>query len=176
MFVPAVPSLGLGLLGLAAIISPVLADDLTISTAQGIIQGTHLQSSVRRWLGIPYAASTAGANRWTVPKPPPVIPQGSAFDASSFGDSCPQDLSSSNLELIKLAGLNANVSQSEDCLSLNIWAPPMARANKTAVLIWVYGGAFAFGTVSENTLRVSEAETEDLEQYALLRGRGFRTR
>jgi len=134
------------ILAVTVAIVVVSADDLTISTAQGLVQGIQLASSVRRWTGIRYAASTAGANRWAVPQPPPTIPEGTVFDASTFGDSCPQNLGSSTQEFLKLVEIDLNVIQSEDCLNLNIWAPPTTRANNTAVLIWVYGGSFEWGT------------------------------
>ena len=48
--------------------------------------------------------------------------------------------------------LNGNggtdVPSSEDCLAINIWAPSKDRKQDTAVLIWIHGGGFVFGTVS----------------------------
>ncbi|KAJ7734130.1 Carboxylesterase, partial [Mycena metata] len=38
------------------------------------------------------------------------------------------------------------VPESEDCLFLNVWAP--ASTTPTPVLIWIYGGALAFGTAA----------------------------
>ena len=35
---------------------------------------------------------------------------------------------------------------SEDCLFLNIWAPPNAKkGDNLAVMVWIFGGAFLFG-------------------------------
>ena len=99
--------------------------------------------NVRQFLGIPYA--TAG--RWTAPKLPPsrVTP----FLADRFGDSCIQMNSPANVEFLKLTGgVIGNVTESEDCLSINIWAPSIFRKQNTAVMVWIYGGGFEFGTVS----------------------------
>lgn len=36
-------------------------------------------------------------------------------------------------------------SQSEDCLTLNVWTKPQAGDSKKAVMVWVHGGAFTTG-------------------------------
>ena len=42
---------------------------------------------------------------------------------------------------------------SEDCLYLNIWAPVSARQQQPlAVMVWIYGGGFVSGTVSQKSL------------------------
>ena len=117
-------------------------DGLTVQTQQGPVAGSLIIPEVRRFLGIPYAL----ANRWDAPHPLPN--RGTTFDATSFGDSCVQMLSASVLEYIKLLGLaGQNVQASEDCLSVNIWTPSTQRKQSTAVMIWLYGGSFTFGTV-----------------------------
>ncbi|KAJ3825336.1 carboxylesterase [Lentinula raphanica] len=120
-------------------------DGLTVSTQQGPVMGTLPMSNVRQFLGIPYAQ----ANRWEAPSSPPN--RTTTFDASSFGDSCPQQLNPGNLEFLRLSwgGLSDEeifVPESEDCLNLNIWAPSIDRAQNAAVLVWIYGGSMSFGT------------------------------
>ncbi|KIJ25759.1 hypothetical protein M422DRAFT_785412 [Sphaerobolus stellatus SS14] len=39
-------------------------------------------------------------------------------------------------------------SEDEDCLFLNVWAPQTDSETLKPVLVWIYGGAFAFGTAS----------------------------
>lgn len=129
---------------LAALISPGQAqgNGLTIKTQQGSVTGTLVIPTVRRFLGIPYAV----ANRWEAPQLPPA--RQATFAATSFGDSCIQTLNAGNLEFLKLVGLSGQqVQESEDCLSVNIWTPSTDRKQSTAVMIWIYGGGFAFGTV-----------------------------
>lgn len=127
---------------LLAASSLALAQDLTVQTAEGPVAGTLVSSGVRQFLGIPYATVT----RWAPPQPAAV--RDATFEATAFGDSCVQELSTSNKEFLTLIGLGAqNVQESEDCLSLNIWAPSTDRAQNTAVMLFIYGGGFEFGTV-----------------------------
>ena len=119
------------------------AAQLLVHTQQGDVLGTLAGLTVRQFLGIPYAT----ADRWTAPKLPPrrVAP----FLANKFGDSCIQMNSPANVEFLKLTGnVIGNTMESEDCLSINIWAPSLFRKQKTAVMVWIYGGGFVFGTVS----------------------------
>ena len=44
-----------------------------------------------------------------------------------------------------LAALTDTGSQSEDCLTLNVWSKPQAGDAKKAVLVWIHGGAFTTG-------------------------------
>lgn len=80
--------------------------------------------------GIPYAASTAGANRWRAPQPPAAWNE--TLVASAFGDECPS--------------LGVGDGVSEDCLSVNIWTPANSTGEKLPVAIWSYGA----GTTSAN--------------------------
>ena len=113
-------------------------EGLTVHTAEGDVVGTLVSPTVRQFLGIPYAVG----NRWEPPKNAPA--RSVPFNASNFGDSCPQSVTPG---IKTLGSAGTNVSESEDCLNLNIWAPTKERKQRTAVMIWIYGGAFQFGTV-----------------------------
>jgi carboxylesterase type B len=116
---------------------------LLVHSQQGDVQGTLVSPTVRQFLGISYAT----ASRWEAPELPPrrLTP----FLANKFGDSCIQTNSPANIEFLKLTGsVVPNATESEDCLSVNIWAPSVLRKQKTAVMVWIYGGGFMFGTVS----------------------------
>jgi para-nitrobenzyl esterase len=90
--------------------------------------------------GLPYAAPPVGPARWTPPKP---LPQWAGVrDASQFGPACVQPLSGPG----NIYADDPKV-MSEDCLSLNVWAP--AKARKAPVLVWIHGGALATGASSE---------------------------
>ncbi|KAF8963596.1 carboxylesterase [Flammula alnicola] len=116
-------------------------DGLLIQTEQGPVSGTFAASTVRQFLGIPYAL----APRWEAPTQPPA--RSSTFEATTFGDSCVQLLNAGAIEFLTLVGIqNIAVPESEDCLSANIWAPSVSRKQNTAVLVWIYGGSFSFGT------------------------------
>jgi carboxylesterase type B len=111
---------------------------LTVHTVEGNVVGTLVSPTVRRFLGIPYAV----ANRWEAPRSAPV--RSAPFNASKFGDSCPQALPAS----LKAIGFpSGKVPESDGCLSINIWAPSTQRKQHTAVMLWIYGGEFQFGPV-----------------------------
>ncbi|KAG6820833.1 hypothetical protein H0H93_011127 [Arthromyces matolae] len=136
--------LSFSLLAIAYVV-PILAhsDGLQVQTPQGPVVGTSVNSNVRQFLGIPFA--TAG--RWEAPQLPPH--RSKTFSATKFGDSCVQSFTPSAVEFLRLAGADNStifVPESENCLTVNIWAPSLQRKQNAAVLLWVYGGAFQFGT------------------------------
>lgn len=115
----------------------------TVQTQQGAVSGTIVTTGVRQFLGVPYGT----ANRWEAPRVP--AKRSTTFKATDFGDSCPQSFTANFDEVLLLtgAGLQTGLKQSENCLNLNIWAPTVDREQGTAVMIWIYGGSFAYGSV-----------------------------
>uniref|UniRef100_A0A8H7Y3H9 Carboxylic ester hydrolase n=1 Tax=Psilocybe cubensis TaxID=181762 RepID=A0A8H7Y3H9_PSICU len=115
---------------------------LTVSTQQGPVTGTLVLPTVRRFLGIPFAT----AKRWQAPELP--AKRKGVFQANKFSDVCFQEMSAFNVGYLVLAqqtqGINA--TSSEDCLTANIWSPSVDRKQKTAVMVWIYGGGFTFGS------------------------------
>jgi len=87
--------------------------------------------------GIPYALPPVGERRW---KPPLVVPAWQGVrDATHFGPACqqpPAPPSSIYAETYP--------AMSEDCLSLNIWAP--AKAKNLPVFVWIHGGNLVRGS------------------------------
>lgn len=115
---------------------------LTAQTQQGAVIGSLVLPTVRRFLGVPYAS----AGRWQPPTAPPT--RIAALNATQFGDSCVQNLDASTAEFLTLSGAGTTpIPESDNCLNLNIWAPSVGRKQGTAVLLWIYGGGFQFGTV-----------------------------
>jgi para-nitrobenzyl esterase len=86
--------------------------------------------------GIPYALPPVGPARWTPPSPMP--PFEGVRKAIDFGPACFQPKP-------QLSTLYAGdpMPMSEDCLTLNIWAP--AGAHNAPVFFWIYGGALVVG-------------------------------
>ena len=82
-------------------------------TQDGLVQGMPAEGT-DQFLGIPYAAPPAGALRWQAPQP--VRPWSGIRSAASYGSRCPQ-----------LASGNGPRADSEDCLYLNVYAPPGAE-------------------------------------------------
>ncbi|KAJ2921474.1 hypothetical protein H1R20_g15620, partial [Candolleomyces eurysporus] len=130
-----VPALVFALLSSASF----AAGTLTVSTAQGSVVGTQALPRVRQWLGIPFAT----AARWTAPSLPAT--RTSPFNANAYGPSCHQLTTLTTDYYLEFAHQDEPLTVSEDCLSLNIWAPSTTRPQNTAVLIWIYGGGFQFG-------------------------------
>lgn len=95
--------------------------------------------AIRIYEGVPYAAPPVGELRWRAPQPP--APWGGVRSAAAFGPRCMQDL------LYDMSFRDRQMS--EDCLYLNIWAPPAAPGAKLPVMVWIYGGGFQSGSASE---------------------------
>lgn len=108
-----------------------------IQTTSGPITGLQ-DSGIRSYKGVPYAAPPVGDLRWRKPKPHPKWNDPKACTA--FGPACPQNLASNGLRQ------QAPESQSEDCLTLNIWAPQGAA--KAPVMVWIHGGGHQQGASS----------------------------
>jgi len=125
---------------LAALLPLLALGQLTVQTQQGNVLGIYSSTKVRRWAGVPYAV----AKRWEAPTAPPV--RTSTFSALRPGPACFQALTPSTREFLSLVGgAGLDVTESEDCLSLNIWSPATVTT-PTAVLLWIHGGGFNFGT------------------------------
>lgn len=104
--------------------SKVNACQVTIDS--GAIQGTSRGQSCA-YLGVPYAASPAGAGRWRPPAT--VVPWSGVRNAISFGNMCPQ--------LQTIQGVPTAVGN-EDCLNLNIFAPTNAMS-PLPVIFFMHG-------------------------------------
>ena len=97
----------------------------------GSVVGTSAGKDVNTYLGVPFAESTGGRNRW---KPPvPVTAWQGTFRATRLGPACPQNTT-------------VMFPQSEDCLSINVWTPSESPVSPRAVMVFIYGGAFIYGS------------------------------
>jgi para-nitrobenzyl esterase len=109
----------------------------TACVASGKLQGT-LVGTTREFLGIPYATPPVGELRFAPPEP--VEPWTGVRQATAIGPSCPQ-----NTGAFAPPG-----TQSEDCLTLNVYTPQDAKRVKTRlkglpVMVFIHGGAFVSG-------------------------------
>lgn len=108
------------------------AADTVVQTAAGAVQGTRVDG-VLRFLGIPYGASTAGANRFRAPQPPE--PWTGIRPADEPGPLAPQ--------FQRVAPGATPEPMSEDCLIANVWTP--SPNGRRPVLVWMHGGGFIVG-------------------------------
>jgi para-nitrobenzyl esterase len=116
---------------------PVSAQTVTIDA--GAVEGKTLASGVRAWLGVPFAAPPVRELRWKAPQP--VAKWDGVFHADRFAPMC--------LQAGRARTMNhyfGNEATSEDCLYLNVWAPP--KGEKLPVVVWIYGGGFTVGSAS----------------------------
>jgi para-nitrobenzyl esterase len=103
----------------------------TVNAPAGQLQGA-AEGTVQVFKAIPYALPPVGPLRWKAPVP---MPRWSGVkSATEYGPECVQP--KGTLSNIYSA---PPLPMSEDCLTLNIWAP--AHARKAPVFFWIYGGA-----------------------------------
>ena len=104
-------------------------DAPVVKTALGSLRGESLAEGVRVFRGVPFAQPPTGELRFRAPVPP----QGwtGVREATRFGAAAMQPDEPS-------------VAQSEDCLYLNVWAPP-AGGGPHPVFVWIHGGGYTGG-------------------------------
>jgi acetylcholinesterase len=141
------------LLALAQLRPVIAIDCLTADTTSGQVQGfvNETTPNVVQFLGVPFAEAPVGARRW-LPAEPKSKEYG-LINATRFGPSCPQWETDVDFQptVYTVDAPNFNPTplnyQSEDCLSLNIWAPYHEKdvTKPLPVLLWLYGGGFGAG-------------------------------
>lgn len=85
---------------------------------------------------IRYAAPPTGNLRWRAPQSPSKT--SGVIQANEFPPMCPQTFPSLGFPMPFVPG-------DEDCLFLNLVAPPVASGTKLPVFVWVHGGGYGLG-------------------------------
>jgi para-nitrobenzyl esterase len=107
----------------------------TAKTAQGALHGV-TAGAVTAFKNIPFAAPPVGDLRWRPPMPAKAWT--GIREAADYGPMCMQ-----------MRPVTAEVMQSEDCLTLNVWAPATARPGaRLPVMVFIHGGSFTGGSGS----------------------------
>ncbi|MEA2745711.1 MAG: para-nitrobenzyl esterase [Acetobacteraceae bacterium] len=121
--------------------------DKVVETAAGKVRGTVVED-ILVFKTIPYAASTAGVNRFLPPKPPG--PWTEIRDCTEFTGRAPQAglRPATRPELENFSGAADPSPETEDCLTVNVWTPGCDPAAKRPVMVWFHGGAFAYGNAN----------------------------
>jgi para-nitrobenzyl esterase len=133
-------------LGLA-VIGAARADTASpeVATATGKVRGV-TADGVHAFKGIPYGASTAGANRFLPPQPPQ--PWTGVREAVAYAGRSPQAPGSPQRpELAAVWGPVDRLAVGEDCLTLHVWTPAL-DTGKRPVMVWLHGGAFSYGSAN----------------------------
>ncbi|XP_054714483.1 acetylcholinesterase-1-like [Uloborus diversus] len=115
--------------------------DIVVPTRNGAIIGTSTTyngSPLHEFFGVPYAQPPTGDLRFR--KTQPLTSQPNILFAKTMPPACPQYLP------YDYPWYDNKPNKSEDCLYLNIWAPGFATQEKKAVLFWLHGGGYTYGS------------------------------
>ena len=129
--------------------APLIArdGDAVAATQTGRVAG-YIRNGIFTFKGIPYADTSAGANRFM----PPVKPRSWQGVRSSrqYGYVAPQGPRAgwANDEEAFMFAWDDGV-QSEDCLRVNVWTPGVGDAKKRPVMVWLHGGGYTAGSGQE---------------------------
>lgn len=124
---------------------------LKVKTTNGLIE-RHIAGDapcVVEYLGITYARPPVGELRFASPQR---CEGNQSYEAKNFGYDCPHstfpyikypDFFDDANRIIDYFAASANTTQSEDCLTLNIWSKATSRSNlaQKPVLVFFYGGS-----------------------------------
>jgi para-nitrobenzyl esterase len=121
-------------------------DNAVVATAGGQVRG-YTRNGIYTFKGIPYAESTAAANRFM----PPVKlkPWSGVRSCMAYGPVSPQPprprLDWQNDEANFLIPQNDGI-QDEDCLRVNVWTLVLGANAKLPVMVWLHGGRYSTGS------------------------------
>jgi len=129
----------IGVLAAAPARATTCAAGTTVATTAGPVCGI-VVNGINEWLGIPFAAPPVGSLRWAPPQPH--APWGTALGpplaATAYANECTQ----------AAVGKSGPNTGSEDCLYLNVFAPPGAQG--LPVMVHIHGGGFFKGNGQGN--------------------------
>lgn len=121
-----------------------------VSTTAGKVLGTVVEG-VLVFKTIPYGT----AERFRGPRAPE--PWSGVRDCTAFTGHAPQAglRPATRPELEDFSGAPDASPETEDCLTLTVWTSGVDAAAKRPVMVWLHGGAFAYGNANAPRLRGS---------------------
>ena len=117
--------------------APTAGAPVAAKVDTGALSGRQI-GAINVFKGIPYAAPPVGDLRWRAPRP--AAAWTGVREADRFGFDCIQNK----------PGWDTTQSKeptSEDCLTLNVWAPTAAKG--APVMVWIHGGGYVMGSGSQ---------------------------
>jgi para-nitrobenzyl esterase len=124
-----------------------------VHVSSGVLRG-YVQGNISVFKGIPFAAPPVGNLRWRAPQP--VAAWKGVRDATKSANSCVQAATGIGPFIQPLAAaygatyIPEQVTSSEDCLYLNVWAPQGAAQRPLPVMVWLHGGSNRNGSGSQS--------------------------
>ena len=127
---------------IAALAQDIRGKALTrdVATSAGRIRGVVLDGNIQAFYGVPYGATTGGANRFLPPKPPQAW--SGVRETIQVGNRSPQPLAG---PISEIAALHRANPLGEDCLHVNVSTPANDSATRP-VMVWFHGGGFWSGS------------------------------
>ncbi len=120
-----------------------------VKTENGWVRGLPAADPrITSYKGIPYAAPPVGENRWRAPQP--CADWEGELEAYAFGPIPMQAPIRGNPDDLydREWHVDTEIPMSEDCLTLNIWAPADGRKDMP-VFVWFFGGGLQVGYSAE---------------------------
>jgi para-nitrobenzyl esterase len=111
-----------------------------VATTAGRIRGVVLDGDIQAFYGVPYGASTGGANRFLPPQAPEAWR--GIRETINVGFRSPQPLPGPISEIHALHRANP---LGEDCLHVNVSTPALDNGTRP-VMVWFHGGGFWSGS------------------------------
>ncbi|KIK45295.1 hypothetical protein CY34DRAFT_22614 [Suillus luteus UH-Slu-Lm8-n1] len=132
----------------AATISTSIVD-LGYAQYQGSVDTA---TNITSFLGIRYAAPPIGDLRWAAPQPPPTVSgvQQATMQPNECNQALPGNSPTNPSESTSMK--KRAISQSEDCLFLNVYTPGSevvaTPAGGLPVVVWIHGGGYILGSAN----------------------------
>ena len=138
--------------GVALLERPAILEEVVVATLNGPVKGftckdgvtegwSRTKGTATHFRGIPFAATTAGGNRWLAPQPRATWTE--PLDCTVYGEECREPRGALRGMIMaygkKVSEEVATGRVGDDCLNLNIVTPAIGA--KAPVMVWIHGGA-----------------------------------